>query len=97
MTLHVWDNMDTVNLIIMFREDRSAEDDARHRRDRAAQLARANSGPRVETVRAGAQEVRVERVANTFRGLQHQAAPNIEPQHQGQEQPQRNQNLNVIL
>ena len=80
----------------------------RERRDRMAQLARANSGPRVQRMRAG--EVRVERVPNTFQGAQgeQEAAARPRPVTPGQEEaaqvqrdagPQRDRDFNfqVIL
>ena len=80
----------------------------RERRDRMGQLARANSGPRVQRMRAG--EVRVERVPNTFQGAQgeQEAAARPRPVTPGQEEaaqvqrdagPQRDRDFNfqVIL
>ena len=74
-----------------------------------AQVARANSGPRVQRMRAG--EVRVERVPNTFQGAQGEqeaAAARPRPVTPGQEDaaqvqrdggPQRDRDFNfqVIL
>ena len=77
------------------------------RRDRMAQLARANSGPRVQRMRAG--EVRVERVPNTFQeapqGAQEARPRPVTPgqeeaaqvQRDGGEQRDRDFNFQVIL
>lgn len=96
-----------------FRENVEGRHEAdRERRDRMAQVARANSGPRVQRMRAG--EVRVERVPNTFQGAaqaqgeQGAAAARPRPVTPGQEDaaqvqrdggPQRDRDFNfqVIL
>ena len=93
-----------------FRENVEGRHEAdRERRDRMAQVARANSGPRVQRMRAG--EVRVERVPNTFQGAQGEqeaAAARPRPVTPGQEDaaqvqrdggPQRDRDFNfqVIL
>ena len=74
------------------------------RRERMAQLARANSGPRVQRMRAG--EVRVERVPNTFQEAVQEARPRpvtpgqeeaAQVQRDGGEQRDRDFNFQVIL